>query len=362
MIRRIIVTLFYIMPLWFLAQDASALWSGHFSYLKITKVVEGGGTKIYAASENAIFSYDIQTREIDEITTVNGLSGDAISTIYYSDDYATLLVGYENGLMEVVLENDNEVLSVVDILDKTSIPPNEKRINHFNADGNLVYISTDFGISVYDMERLEFGDTYLIGNSGSQIKVNQTTIFEGFIYAACGNNQGIRKGSVLEPNLIDYRNWETPINGNYLGIEALGNTLYATSSDRRIYEIDNDIRTERFTFNSIPLELSSSENTLSVTTVAITYLYDESFNLIGQIDKSTEFDTEYNSAITVSDYVYIGTEDFGVLKTPLLNPSSFEEIHPEGPLLNTPFSVRAQSNNVWVTFGEYTIFLNPYPL
>ena len=38
-----------------------------------------------------------------------------------------------------------------------------KKINHFNENNGLVYISTDYGISVFDLERLEFGDTYFIG-------------------------------------------------------------------------------------------------------------------------------------------------------------------------------------------------------
>ena len=31
-------------------------------------------------------------------------------------------------------------------------------------------------------------------------------------------------------------------------------------------------------------------------------------------------------------------------------------------MLNTPFSIQATPNNLWVTFGDYDIFFNPYPL
>jgi hypothetical protein len=44
-------------------------------------------------------------------------------------------------------------------------------------------MSTDYGISVYDLERLEFGDTYFLGNGGAQITVKQVSILNNEIYA-----------------------------------------------------------------------------------------------------------------------------------------------------------------------------------
>ena len=159
--KNLLVFLFFWLYANLNAQDYSALWEGHFSYLNIKDVVESN-EKIYAASENAIFVYDIQSTEQETITTINGLSGELISTIYYSEIFSLLIIGYENGLIEVYNESDNSVLTVVDIIDKPTIPPDNKRINHFNEYNNVIYISTDYGVSVYDLERLEFGDTYFI--------------------------------------------------------------------------------------------------------------------------------------------------------------------------------------------------------
>ena len=75
------------------AQNFSALWEGHFSYYNIKDVVQGND-KIYAASENVIFSYDLTTNELQTITTIDGLSGESITTIEYSETYESLLIGY----------------------------------------------------------------------------------------------------------------------------------------------------------------------------------------------------------------------------------------------------------------------------
>ena len=120
MVKKIIVVLIVLAYNTVYSQDYSELWKGYFSYYNIKDVVSGNN-KLYAASDNAIFSYDFATRQIEQITTVNGLSGEAISTIHYSQNYGLLLVGYENGLIEIVFDSDNNVLTIVDILENIPI-------------------------------------------------------------------------------------------------------------------------------------------------------------------------------------------------------------------------------------------------
>lgn len=361
MIKRIITLFFYLFPLFQFAQDFSALWEGHFSYYNIKDVVKGNN-KIYAASENAIFSLDIQTNQIEQLTTINGLSGELISTIYYSDFYELLIIGYENGLIEIAFDNDDEILTVVDIIDKATIPPNDKRINHFNAYENLVYISTDYGISVFDLDRLEFGDTYFIGNGGTQIQVKQTTVFNDFIYAACLNGAGIKKASISNPNLIDFQNWGTITTGDFIAVEANEDKLYTIRTDRRIYEVVNDVLSEQFLYDSLPVEMQSADGNLLVTTNSSVFVYNSSFGLISQASVVGDYNTQFSSATLDGESLYIGSKDFGVLTTFVDNTVLFEEVRPECPLLNTPFSIQAEPNGLWVAFGEHDLFYNPYPL
>ncbi|MCF6295647.1 MAG: ABC transporter substrate-binding protein [Flavobacteriaceae bacterium] len=343
------------------AQDFSALWQGHFSYLNIKDVVQGNN-KVYAASENAVFTYDIETLELNKISTINGLSGEFISTIHYSEAFEQLIIGYENGLIEIVFEQTDEILSVVDIIEKQTIPPDSKRINHFNEYNGLVYISTDYGISVYDLERLEFGDTFFIGNGGTQIIVSQTAVFGDDIFAACMSNSGIRTASVTNTNLIDYQEWTQIVGGNFLGIETLEDKLYTTRLNNRIYEINNNILNELFAYANTLLDLKSSNNNLVVTTSNTIFVYDSNFNLLASPTVNPNFNTEFTASVTTNEGIYIGTKDFGVLRATIVNPSGYIEIHPDGPLRNDTFSIQVGYNNVWATYGEYDLFYNPYPL
>ena len=343
------------------AQDYSSLWEGYFSYYNIKDVTQGNG-KIYAASENAIFSYDLTTNELQNITTINGLSGETITKIKYSEDYQLLMIGYENGLIEIVFDNDTEVLSVVDILDKETISPNTKRINHFNENNGLVYISTNYGISVYDLERLEFGDTYLMGFGGSQINVNQTTVYADFIYAACGSNNAIKKASLLNPNLIDYQQWQTIGTGDFKSIQTVGDKLYAARLNRTFYEIVNDNLIQLFVYQDLPLDTREVNNELIITTIKNVFIYDSDYNLLSTASINQEFNTSFSSATLVGEDMFIGTSNFGVLKALQSNTNDYEVIRPDGPLRNNGFKIEAGYNKLWLTFGDYTDSHNPHPL
>ena len=113
------------------SQDYSNLWEGHFSYLNIIDVAKGND-KVFAATDNVLFIYDITSQDIETLTTIDGLSGQDISAIHYSENYGLLLIGYENGLIELISDTSTDVLTVIDILEKPTIPPTSKRINHFN--------------------------------------------------------------------------------------------------------------------------------------------------------------------------------------------------------------------------------------
>ncbi|WP_338732442.1 two-component regulator propeller domain-containing protein [Mangrovimonas cancribranchiae] len=359
--RKILVIVITLFATLMQSQDYSALWEGHYSYLNI-KDTSRSENKIYAAAENAIFTYDVNTFEIEKISTINGLSGENISTIHYSQNYGLLLIGYDNGLIEIVIDGEVNVLTVVDILDKPTIPPTNKRINHFNEYNGVVYIATDFGISVYDLARLEFGDTYYIGNNGAQIRVEQTTVHDDYIYAACFDGNGLKQALVASDNLIDSQEWSMIAGGNFVSVQEHLDNVFAIRGNRRVYRIENGTLNQLTILNAPILDVKSNDDYFLITTQNDVYVYDVNFNLILNATFNEELNTSFTSASFHSGFLYIGTENHGILKTALIDGVIFEEIHPDGPLLNNSFAIEASANNLWVTFGDYTLTYLPSPL
>ncbi|NRR93295.1 ABC transporter substrate-binding protein [Winogradskyella undariae] len=343
------------------SQDYSSLWQSHYSYNAIVDVVSGEN-KIFAAAQNAVFEYNTLTHEITTISSVEGLSGEQITTIYYSEFYQYLLIGYETGLIELYSETDNSVFTVVDILDKQNITPANKGINHFFENEGLIYISTDYGISIYDLERLEFGDTYFIGSGGSQVTVKQVSILNNEIYAACIDGNGLKKADLTSPNLIDYNQWQTIFLGSFYTMNTINNKMYSVRSNNMIYEINGASVVGLFSLPLLPVDADVSGANLIYSTSGGVRLYDENLQLVQNFEPSEDFDTDFTSATVLEDEVFIGTAAFGVLTNSISTPSISTQIKPSGPIDNNIFKLNATTHTVWATYGEYSDVLNPYPL
>ncbi len=341
------------------AQELNPLWETYFSYYNVNGL-ESDGINIYASSENAVFLYNIQTAELNKITTKEGLSGETISSIYFSSNYNKLMIGFENGLIQVKDFNTNNIVSIYDIIDKTTISPENKRINNFNEFDQSVYISTDYGISVFNLESLEFGDTFFIGISGSQLKVSEVAVVDDYIYAACNDFGGIKR-ALNSSSLIDFNNWEEVTSGSYYSITSVGNSIYY-SNQNKIYRINNGVISELLNSAELIKDFKFISGNFIISTHNNILIYDADFNIIDNPISSSYYQTNFNSAIPNLNDIYIGTTDNGMIK---LNPSNIENyttILPEGPLDNNIFSIENFNHQLWVTFGDYSLTYNPYPL
>mgnify|MGYP001006267897 FL=1 len=78
---------------------------------------------------------------------------------------------------------------------------------------------------------MEFGDTYFVGNGGTQIIVNSTAVVGDYIYAACENPNGLIRALVASENLIDYQSWEQIVSGEFLDLQANQDKLFTTRSN-----------------------------------------------------------------------------------------------------------------------------------
>ena len=71
--------------------------------------------EIHAIVDNAIFTYNELNGEITKTSSVNGLSGELTSSLFYSTTYEKLIIGYETGLIEII-DNNNNITILKDIV------------------------------------------------------------------------------------------------------------------------------------------------------------------------------------------------------------------------------------------------------
>lgn len=359
MIKRFLCILFFFLFQFGFAQGQLS-WQGYFSYNEIKDISESS-TTVYTASENALFSKNSSTNILKTTTTIDGLSGQTISAVYHSQTFNKTIVGYENGLVAVINEADGSVIKKVDIINK-QLPASIKKINHFLENNGLLYVSCDFGIVQFNLSTLQFGDTYFIGDNGDEISVKQTALFNGFIFAA--TSSGMRRATITNPNLIDFSQWTVVNSGDWYGVCALDTELIAINSGGNIHRYNSNTFAGFLQLPQTAVDMRVVNHNLFVTTANTIYVYNNQMVLNRQIVNTQlpEVNLNFSCASVVGDIIYIGTKEKGLFSSTLSSVGTFENSTPEGPVKNNIFSIDVSPNSLWVVYGDYDIYYNPYPL
>lgn len=341
-------------------QNDTLSWKGYFSYFNVQHIVEGDDELIVSA-ENSFFSYDLSTKAVNKFSTVQGLSGDEISSIRPVQDRNIILLGYKNGLIQIYNAMTDEVKFVVDILDNQNISPDQKRINQFLIRDDIAYIATDFGIATYNIENLEFGDTFFIGDAGQEVIVNEVTISENIIYAATIGS-GIKFASLDNPNLIDFNEWQSISSLNFKYITTVNNEVFAMQLNNvlvRVISGPTITFVDQFNFNVREMKLNDESLLIVGKERVVDFDTNGQSNLLfnGFEDETTDLQTAF---VSQDNELFLGDQELGLVKINASNKLEF--LSPNGPLQNRMFNIAVAKNEIWAVYGEYSIFYNPFPL
>ena len=332
-------------------------WETYFSYNSIPSIAEGVN-EIYFASYNSIFSYNIFNSQIEKFDTLNELSGDEISAFYHSENNNLIAIGYSSGFLQIINLNSNSIINIYDILNKPTIPADRKKINHFYQNEDDLLISTGYGISVYDINAFEFGDTYYIGDFASMLNISSTIVDENYIYAS-SPDLGIFRAN-LESNLIDFNSWQAIYTGNIYELLINENNILFYD-DFNLMSIKNE---EIITLSTLQNEIknvSINDSKIIIISDVNCIVYNNDLSQILNLFESETYMTIFNDGIIKNNKTYIATDEKGVLVIENSN-NGFSFLKPDGPLENNIFSVETLNNHTWVSFGSYSEYFNPYPL
>ncbi len=327
--------------------DFSSRWEDFFSYNSVKDFI-AVDDKIYALTDNAVFIYDTNSKETQKRSSINGLSGETTSAIHFNTSNRRLVIGYETGLIEV-LNEDGTIKISADIVNFNQ--SGEKRINHISEFNNKLYISTPFAIVVYDINKLEFGDTYFIGENSTSVRINQTLIANNQIYAATEN--GIYVASLSNPNLIDFNNWPLLFAGNYSNIIRFNALIYA-SIGTDLIKINGSNSTVEKRFPTPIKKLKINGQSLIVTSELEATVLDTNLTEVYKSTPTVDYNFTLNNASSFGNDLFLATNEYGILQIPFSGNQVFTEIHPKGPLSNSVFSMDALNKNIWFVYGGYS--------
>jgi len=193
-------------------------WREHLSYnraIQVTPSKDG----VFCATPYALFTVDITDNSIERYSKINGLHETGIQTIQWDSAAEKLVVAYTNSNIDI-LQGSN-IYNIADIKQKTI--PADKTIYAIFCYQNFAYCCSGLGIIVIDETKYEVKDTYVIGDTGNNIKVSGLTTDGISFYAA--TDEGLKQAALNAGNLADYRNWQLLSGLNGLPAGACNNAL-----------------------------------------------------------------------------------------------------------------------------------------
>ena len=327
------------------------LWKGYFSYNEV-RAISHSPSKTYFATENAVFVWDDQSETTEIFNSINGFQAFDITTIAYSSNYNKILVGNSNGQISIIDEVSGKVTLLNDIVNKTSIPDNLKRINDIFVEEGFAYVSTDYGISVIRLNDNNFGDSYYIGNSGEYTKVVQTTVVDNYIYAVT-DAFGLKRISLSNQNKIDYAQWQIFDTSKWLSIANLDGDLVGVKEDLTLNRFEGDTAIAVGTVYGGFYKISAYKKELTVVTYESVRLYNQ--NLSIQFEYIfNETTGRFNCALVKNGTFFLGTKSNGAMIVDLPQNSSWV-ISPSGPHTNKAYKMLINNNEAYVIFGGMTV-------
>lgn len=306
---------------------SSKKWTDLFSYNNVLAMKEDNG-KIIAATENGLFYYTIATGEVTKLSKANGLHDVSITAFDYNPQTKVGVIGYANGSLDIV--TPQEIKYVVDIPIATGYN-GSKKVNHISITGDQAVVSVGYGLSVFNLKKLEFGDSAFFMNGGVYEASNEATIFGNKVYSV--TNSGL-KSHEMNITFPVFSTWTTEIPGSFKHIDAEASSMiYSSATSAFIYNNGTGTPLPASFGNIRDIVLTS--NNIIVTDSRI-----YTFGLNGISLNAVSLGEECNTAITTgSGKIYGGTVLSGI------KDEASTTYKPSGPYLNSAYKINLYDNN-----------------
>jgi len=198
--RKLLLSLI-LLPCLIFGQSRIGEWKAHVSFTPVIKIAETPKS-IVAATANGLLFAGKEGQQITTTTKANGLSDYGISSISYATGPNILLVGYQNGNVDLLQKGG--IVNFPDLTRKAGL--SNKTIHRIICEGNYAWLCCAFGIVKVDLLKVEVAETWYLGAQNDLKEVNDLASIGNYWYVT--TNHGIFTAAKQNNNLQDYRNWQ----------------------------------------------------------------------------------------------------------------------------------------------------------
>ena len=223
------------------AHAGVGVWKNYTSMKDVSALTRSGHT-FWAATGGGLFGWNEQTNQFVQLTSADGLLSINLTAVAV-DSSGAVWAGAATGILHVYNPSSRMLLTVPDIANFQG--QTDKRINVLSTAGDTLLVGTDFGLSLYKIDRGEFGDTYShFGNlpSATRVAVTGAAISGGRIWAAITDGSAtnfVTSASLASPNLLDPLAWTNqqvgPVGGVPQALAVFKGHIYVGTTQGLFY-------------------------------------------------------------------------------------------------------------------------------
>jgi ligand-binding sensor domain-containing protein len=213
------------------------VWRTHTDMQNVRDIAVHDG-KVLAATSGGVFLST--TDGFIRYTNVDGLSDIDYTAAAFMPD-GRIVAGASTGFVNI-RGTDGVWLEISDIARSVQLP--RRGVTAIVPHDGLLYFATEYGLSVYDPQRQEFGDSYMkFGHLPPRQRVNDVFFFGSEIWVA--SEGGVAYADLTTPNLQDPANWTSF--SNITGVEGAQVHSVASFDNHVVVAADHEL----FSFDGV---------------------------------------------------------------------------------------------------------------
>jgi hypothetical protein len=195
----------------------------NFTDMKAVRGIAATTDSLWVATSGGLFLYIPSLNLFAKFTNSEGLSSNDLTAVAV-DGTGMVWVGSSDGYINALTPATGQWREVTGIRESDRV---QKAIRMFLVRGDSLFVATDFGITILQLSRREFRDTYANLGFPTQAGVNDVKISKNRIWAA--TDLGVASAPLDAPNLSAPTSWTTY--GTAQGLPAASCSAITTIHD-----------------------------------------------------------------------------------------------------------------------------------
>jgi ligand-binding sensor domain-containing protein len=306
-------------------------WTAYTSVRTVSDLSLDPENNIWAATTGGIL-FTNEEGSFTNYTTKEGLYRMDGTSIIYDASQNQVVIGYIDGVLDIIDLEEDRIFSLNDIQRNQNFT--SKRVNDFEIHEELLYVATDFGIVVYNLQNLLVEDSFIqMGQFTRAIPVTDIYINNDSLYSV--TTEGIGIGSLNEELSVN-TSWQTfnsensPFEENISSIGVREGFTYVSTLDENYIGTGNNWEVYTGFSGENILEFFGDDDTFGAYSNRSVFIYNSNLDSFSQTSPQG---LTIQAAALEGEKIYLGSASNGVALFEEGNTQT-EIIDIEGPYQN----------------------------